>query len=143
MAEAKTKPTAACIDDYLESRASPEQLADCKCLMAMLKRVTKEQPKMWGPSIVGYGSYTYRYESGRTGESCLTGFAVRGTDLVVYLVAESPEQQELLAKLGRHKIGKSCLYLKRLVDIDTEVLEALVTKSVSEVKRRHAMPSDA
>ena len=143
MAEAKTKPTAASIDEYLESRASPDQLADCKALMVMLKRVTKEQPRMWGPSIVGYGSYSYRYESGRTGESCVTGFAVRGRELVVYLVAESPEQQELLAKLGKHKIGKSCLYLKRLADIDAKVLEALVSKSVSEVRRRHATPSDA
>jgi hypothetical protein len=143
MAEAKTKPTAASIDEYLESRASPEQLADCKALMVMLKRVTKQQPRMWGPSIVGYGSYTYRYESGRTGESCMTGFAVRGRELVVYLVAESPEQQELLAKLGKHKIGKSCLYLKRLADVDTKVLETLVSKSVLEVRRRHATPSDA
>lgn len=143
MAEAKTKPTSASIDAYLQSRASAEQLADCKALMTMLKRVTKEQPKMWGPSIVGYGSYSYRYESGRTGESCLTGFAVRGKDLVVYLVAENPEQQELLAKLGKHKMGKSCLYLKRLLDVDAEVLEALVTSSVSEIKRRHAAPIDA
>jgi hypothetical protein len=143
MAEAKTKPTTASIDEYLESRASEAQLADCKALMAMFKRVTKEQPRMWGPSIVGYGSYTYRYESGRTGESCLTGFAVRGRELVVYLAAESPEQQVLLAKLGKHKIGKSCLYLKGLVDVDTKVLEALVSKSVSEVKRRHVTPSDA
>jgi hypothetical protein len=142
MVEAKTKPTAASIDAYLESRASPEQLADCKTLMAVLKRVTKEQPKMWGPSIVGYGSYSYKYESGRTGESCITGFAVRGRELVVYLVAESQEQKELLAKLGKHKIGKSCLYIKRLADIDTKVLETLIAKSVSEVKRRHATPSD-
>jgi hypothetical protein len=143
MAEAKTKPTTASIDEYLGSRASPEQLADCKTLMVMLKRVTKEQPKLWGPSIVGYGSYSYKYESGRTGESCLTGFAVRGRELVVYLVAESPEQQELLAKLGKHKIGKSCLYLKRLADVDIKVLESLVARSVSEVKRRHAASSDA
>jgi hypothetical protein len=143
MAEAKTKPTAANIDEYLQSRASPEQLADCKALMAMLKRVTKEQPKMWGPSIVGYGTYTYKYESGRTGESCVTGFAVRGRELVVYLVAESPEQKELLARLGKHKIGKSCLYLTRLADVDAKVLEALVSKSVSEVRRRHATPGDA
>lgn len=143
MAEAKTKPTAASIDAYLESRASPEQLVDCKTLMAILGRVTHEQPKMWGPSIVGYGSYSYKYESGRTGESCLTGFAVRGTELVVYVVAESPEQVELLAKLGKHRMGKSCLYIKRLADIDTKVFEALVATSVSEVKRRHAKLVDA
>jgi Domain of unknown function (DU1801) len=143
MAEAKTKPTAASVDKYLRSRASPEQLVDCKALMTILNRVTKERPKMWGPSIVGYGTYSYRYGSGRTGESCITGFAVRGRELVVYLVAESPEQAELLTRLGKHKIGKSCLYLKRLADVDTEVLESLVAKSVSEVKRRHASPGDA
>ncbi len=143
MAEPKTKPTAASIDEYLESRASPEQLVDCKSLMAMLQRVTREAPKMWGPSIVGFGSYSYRYESGRTGESCVTGFAVRGRELVVYLVAESPEQQGLLAKLGKHKIGKSCLYIKRLADVDTKVLEALVAQSVNEIRRRHATSSDA
>ena len=143
MAEAKTKPTTASVEDYLAARATPEQLGDCKALMALLKKVTKESPKMWGPSIVGYGSYRYIYESGRTGESCLTGFAVRGRELVVYLVAESPAQQSLLAKLGKHKMGKSCLYFKRLADLDTKVLEALVSESVAEIKRRHAVAGDA
>ena len=81
MAETKTKPTGASVDAYLASKASPEQLADCKAIMAMCSRVTKQQPKMWGPSIVGYGSYTYRYESGHSGDACLTGFAVRGKEL--------------------------------------------------------------
>jgi hypothetical protein len=137
MAEAKTKPTAASVDEALAARARPDQLADCKALMALFKRVTKQAPKMWGPSIVGYGSYSYRYESGRTGEFCATGFAVRGRELVVYLVADSPEQPDLLARLGPHKIGKSCLYFKRLADLDLKVLEALVAASVAEVKRRH------
>lgn len=137
MAEAKTKPTSASIDEYLLSRASPQQVTDCEALMVMLQHVTQEQPRMWGPSIVGYGRYSYQYKSGRTGESCITGFAVRGSELVVYLVAESPEQQNLLAKLGKHKIGKSCLYLKRLSEVNIHVLEELVAKSVSEVKRRH------
>jgi Domain of unknown function (DU1801) len=139
MADAKTKPTAANIEEYLASRASPDQLADCKLLMALLKKVTKQSPTMWGPSIVGYGSYSYRYESGRTGESCLTGFAVRGKELVVYLLAESPEQQALLARLGKHKMGKACLYFKRLADLDTKVLETLVAESVAETKRRHTV----
>lgn len=137
MAAAKTMPTGASVDDYLASRASPEQLADCKAVMELLEKVTKQGPRMWGPSIVGYGSYSYRYESGRTGESCLTGFAVRGKELVVYLVAESPDQQALLGKLGKHKMGKACLYFKRLSDLDTKVLEELVTQSVAEAKRRH------
>ena len=107
--------------------------------MALLKKVTKQAPKMWGPSIVGYGSYSYRYESGRTGESCLTGFAVRGKELVVYLIAESPEQQALLSRLGKHKMGKACLYFKRLADLDTQVLETLIAESVAETARRHTV----
>ena len=137
MAETKTKPTAASVDDYLASRASPEQLVDCKALMAICKRVTKQPPKMWGPSIVGYGSYTYRYDSGHSGEMCLIGFAVRGRELVVYIVSNTPEQTALLAKLGKHKMGKACLYLKRLADIDVKVLEALIAGSVADVKRRY------
>ena len=143
MAELKTKPTNASIHSYLASRASPEQLTDCKAIMAICKRVTKQQPKMWGPSIVGYGSYKYRYESGHSGEACLTGFAIRGKELVVYLVADSTEQAALLAKLGRHKMGKSCLYFKRLSDLDRKVLEALIAGSVADVKRRHPNAGDA
>jgi Domain of unknown function (DU1801) len=143
MPEAKTKPTSVNVDEYLASKASEEQLADCTELMALLKKVTKQSPRMWGPSIVGYGSYSYKYESGRTGESCLTGFAVRGKELVVYLVAESTEQQALLAKLGKHKMGKACLYFKRLADLDTKVLENLVSASVAEIKRRHPVAGGA
>ena len=137
MAETKTKPTGASVDAYLASRASPEQLADCKAIMAMCTRVTKQQPKMWGPSIVGFGSYTYRYASGHSGDAALAGFAVRGKDLVVYICAENPKQVKLLAKLGKHKMGKSCLYFKRLADLDVKVLEALIAGSVAEVRRRY------
>lgn len=143
MAEAKTKPTPVSVDGYLATKATSDQLADAKALMDLMKKVTKQAPKMWGPSIVGFGSYTYKYESGRTGESCLTGFAVRGKELVVYLVAEGQSQQDLLAKLGKHKMGKACLYFKRLADLDIKVLEALVTESVAEAKRRHAVSSGA
>jgi hypothetical protein len=137
MAETKTKPTGASVEAYLASRATPEQLADCKAIMAICKRVTKQQPRMWGPSIVGYGSYTYRYESGHSGESALAGFAVRGRELVVYILADTPGQRDLLARLGKHKIGKVCLYFKRLADLDVQVLEALIAGSVAEVRRRH------
>ena len=137
MAELKTKATDASIDECIGSRASEEQKADCKSLMAMLKRVTKEKPQMWGPSIVGYGLYKYTYESGRTGEMCRTGFAIRGKELVVYLVAEGGEQEALLAKLGKHKMGKSCLYIKKLADIDMKVLEQLVVGSLAQLKARY------
>jgi len=137
MAETKTRPTDAGVDAYLASKANPEQLADCQAIMAMCKRATGQPPQMWGPSIVGHGSYTYRYDSGRTGDACLVGFAVRGKELVVYLLAENAAQIDLLAKLGKHKMGKSCLYFKRLADLDAKVLEALIAGSVSEIKRRY------
>ena len=92
---------------------------------------------MWGPSIVGYGTYKYTYDSGRTGEMCRTGFAIRGRDLVVYLLAEGKEQQALLAKIGKHKMGKSCLYFRRLADIDVKVLERLVVGSLAQLKSRY------
>jgi hypothetical protein len=139
----KTKPTLASVEAYLASRASPEQLADCKSITAICKRVTKQEPKMWGPSMVGFGSYNYTYESGRTGDAFLTGFAVRGNDLVVYVMAETPEQRELLARLGRHKMGKSCLYFRRLADLDIKVLEALIAGSVDDVKRRYPQAGNA
>ncbi|MCA0177240.1 MAG: DUF1801 domain-containing protein [Proteobacteria bacterium] len=140
MAEAKTQPTAASVDAYLAARASEAQRADCQALMALLAKVTGEPPRMWGPSIVGYGSYRYTYESGRSGEACLTGFAIRGRELVVYLMADGADQVALLGKLGKlgtHKLGKSCLYFKRLADLDTGVLAQLVAGSVAELQRRH------
>ena len=137
MADNKTKPTDASVENYIASRANPQQRSDCRELMVLLKKVTRHSPKMWGPSIVGYGSYTYSYESGRTGEAPLTGFAIRGRELVVYLVAEEKEQRSLLSKLGKHKMGKSCLYFKQLDDLDRSALEKLVVASVEGVKRRH------
>ena len=137
MAETKTKPTGASVAAYLASRASPEQLADCKALMTICKRVTKQPPKMWGPSIVGYGSYTYTYDSGHWGTAPLAGFAIRGKDLVVYVMPDNPKQVALLAKLGKHRMGKSCLYFRRLADLDAKVLEALIAESVAKVKRRY------
>lgn len=93
--------------------------------------------------MVGYGSYTYRYESGHSGTAFLTGFAVRGRELVVYLMADTPEQVDRLAKLGKHRMGKSCLYFKRLADLDVRVLEKLIAGSVAGVRRRYPVPGDA
>ena len=143
MAENKTKPTNASVNDYIASRASEQQHADCRKLMTLLKQVTRQPPKMWGPSIVGYGSYCYTYESGRTGEAPVAGFAIRGREIVIYLVAEGDEQRLLLSKLGKHRIGKTCLYFKQLSDLDYSVLEKLVTHSVAEVKRRYGSGSAA
>jgi hypothetical protein len=137
MTENKTRATDASIDDYIAARASGEQAADCRALMALLGRVTRQQPRMWGPSIVGYGSYRHTYESGRTGEMCRVGFAIRGRELVLYLLAGGAEQEALLTRLGKHRMGKACLYFKRLADLDPAVLEQLVKGSLAELKRRY------
>ena len=137
MAQNKTKPTGASVKDYLAARGSEQQRADCQELMALLEKVTQQSPKMWGPSIVGYGSYRYTYETGRTGEAPLAGFAIRGRELVVYLMTEGSQQKALLSKLGKHRVGKSCLYFRQLADLDTAVLEQLVAGSVADMMRRY------
>ena len=137
MAENKTKPTDASVEDYIASRANAQQRTDCRELMALFKKVTRHPPKMWGPSMVGYGSYRYTYESGRTGEAPLACFAIRGRDLVVYLMAEGQKQRAVLSKLGKHRMGKCCLYFRQLADLDRSTLEKLVVRSIAEVKRRY------
>src|SRR4029078_10357177 len=129
------KPTEASVDDYIASRANAQQQADCRELMALFKRVTRQTPRLWGPSIVGYGSFRYTYESGRTGEAPLAAFAIRGRELVVYLFAEDKRQKSLWAKLGKHKMGNSCLYFKQLADLDKSVLEQLVAGSIAEARQ--------
>jgi hypothetical protein len=137
MVENKTKFTGASVDDYIAARGSEQQRADCRELIALLGKITRQRPKMWGPSIVGFGSYRYTYESGHSGEAPLAGFAIRGRELVIYLVPEQDERKSLLSKLGPHKMSKSCLYFKRLADLDRSVLEKLVVGSIAEVRRRY------
>lgn len=136
MAENKTQPTDASVDAYIASRADDQREADCRLLMAMFKKITKQAPTMWGPSIVGYGKYRYTYESGRTGEAPLAGFAIRGRELCVYLNCES-DADELLSQLGKHRMSKSCLYFKQLADIELSVLEQLIASSIANVRRRY------
>ena len=136
MAENKTTATDASVDEYIASRANDQQAADCRALMALFKKLTKQPAKMWGPSIVGYGSYRYTYESGRTGEAPLAGFAIRGRELVVYLHCDENDAS-LLPTLGKHKMSKSCLYFKQLADLDVAVLEQIVANSIASVRRRY------
>ena len=143
MAETKTKPTGASVQDYISSRANDAQRADCQQLIDLLRTVTGQPAQMWGPSIVGFGTYRYTYESGHSGEAPLTGFAIRGRDLVVYVGVEGDEQQSLLRVLGKHKMGKVCLYFKKLADLDKSVLERLVANSVEDVRRRHGERNSA
>jgi uncharacterized protein DUF1801 len=136
MAENKTKATDSSVDRYIDAIDDDIRRKDCQSLARLMAKVTKEKPKMWGPSIVGFGSYHYKYESGREGESCLIGFSSRKGDISVYLTQNFPGHDELLSKLGKHKMGKACLYIRKLDDVDLKVLEKLVFGSVAERKRR-------
>ena len=137
MAENKTKETAASVESYLLAIADEARRADCRVLIEMMSKATKAPAKMWGTGIVGFGSYHYKYESGHEGDSCILGFASRKGDLSLYLVAGFPGSEALFEKLGKHKRGKACTYVKRLSDLDLEVLEKILAGSVAERKRNH------
>jgi hypothetical protein len=124
MAELKTKPTA-------------ESVEDCREVLVLMKEITGAEPAMWGPSMVGFGKYRYRYESGREGEWFLTGFSPRKGALTLYLMAGFDGYEDLMARLGKYKTGKSCLYVKRLADLDLAVLRELITESVEHMRRAY------
>jgi len=137
VAEAKTKKTGASVSAFIDTVSDPAKRGDCEALVDLLRSVTREEPCMWGPSIVGFGSYTYTYGSGRTGEWPLTGFSPRKQNLTVY-VMEGFGDRALMEKLGKYTTGQSCLYVKRLADIDVKVLKKLVAGSVKRTKARFA-----
>jgi len=130
MAENKTKATKVSFASFLEGVDGDERRKDCKAIAQLMKRVTGKPPVMWGPSIVGFGSYHYKYDSGHEGDSCVVGFSPRKTDLTLYLSSELPGREALLKKLGKHKSGRACVYVKKLADVDLEVLEELIRRSV-------------
>jgi hypothetical protein len=128
MAETKTRPTDVSVDDFLEAVAHPVRRADGKALRAMMEHVTGEPAVMWGPSIIGFGTCHYRYASGHEGDMCRVGFSPRSANLVLY-VGGFPEYEALLAKLGKHKSSKACLYLGKLADVDAQLLEEVVRRT--------------
>jgi hypothetical protein len=124
-------PTSADVDAFLEAVPDENRRSDARALLELMRSVTGEPPVMWGPTIVGFGSYHYRYESGRTGDAPLAGFSPRKPNLVVYLVGGFEDRYpKLLEQLGPHKTGKACLYLKRLGDVDLDVLRQLIERSM-------------
>ena len=137
MYEAKTKQSDASVEAYVEAIADSQRREDCVVLITMLTRVTGHEPKMWGPGIIGFGSYHYRYASGHEGDAPLAGFSSRKAEISIYVMASFEKSESLLAQLGKHKVSKACLYVKRLSDIDLKVLEKLAAGSVAEVKRRY------
>jgi hypothetical protein len=136
MAEAKTKPTVLAPLDFLAKVSDAGRRADAQALVRIFQRATGEKPVMWGPSIVGFGKYHYRYESGREGDMCLAGFSPRSAALVLYALSGAKGESELLARLGTFKRGKGCLYVRRLSDVDPKVLEELVRRSAAHTRER-------
>ena len=137
MAELKTKPTAVSVDATIAKIADERRRKDCKTLVAMMEKVTKAKPVMWGPSIVGFGKYHYKYASGHEGDMCLAGFASRKPDLTIYVMGDFTGRAALLKKLGKHKSSKACLYVKKLEDVDVGVLEELVRRSIDYVLKTY------
>lgn len=136
MAENKTKLTQVSAAAFIGAVADERRRKDCRELVALMRDVTGKPPKMWGESIVGFDAYHYKYATGRKGESLLTGFSPRQQELVLYL-GPGIENELLMKKLGKHKTGKGCLYIKRLDDVDRTVLRTLVEESVAEMRKRH------
>ena len=135
MAANKTTPTKASVTTFLNSVEDSEKRADCRKVAAMMRRATGKRAKMWGPSIVGYGTYHYKYASGREGDFLLTGFSPRKQALTVYVMPGFARYDALMKKLGKFKTGKSCLYIKRLADVDEGVLEKLIDASVKQMRK--------
>jgi Domain of unknown function (DU1801) len=132
-----TVPTDASVDDFLAAVPHERRRTDAERLCTILREVTDEPAVMWGPSIVGFGSYHYRYASGHEGDACLAGFSFRKPEIVVYIAARFESREKLLQQLGKHRTGKVCLYIKRLSDIDVGVLEKLVGASLAEMRRTY------
>ena len=134
MAENKTVKTAASVDKFLSAVENKRRREDGLALLEMMKNVTGLEPEMWGPSIIGFGSYHYRYDSGREGDMPLTGFSPRSRSLSLYIMSGFDEYDALLSKLGKHRTGASCLYINKLADVDMDVLRKLVSQSVEHMK---------
>jgi hypothetical protein len=137
MNEVKTKPTYVKVEDFLDAVEHPRRKADGYDLLRIMTEITKEEPVMWGSSIVGFGSYHYKYESGREGDMPVTGFSPRKSSLSVYIMSGFDEFDDLLGQLGKYRAGKSCLYINKLADVDVSVLKELIKKSVKKLVKEH------
>ncbi|MGF1556769.1 DUF1801 domain-containing protein [Paucihalobacter sp.] len=137
MATLKTQPNNVNVLDFLNSVENEQRQEDCKILLELFTELTNEIPKMWGESIVGFGSYHYKYDSGREGDWFLTGFSPRKQNLTIYIIAGFNEYNDILQKLGKFKTSSSCLYVNKLSDIDIDQLKMLVKKSVDTIKKQY------
>lgn len=139
MAENKTQPSATSASEFIASIENPTRRADAETMLAVMQRITGWQPRMWGPSIIGFGEYHYKYESGREGDFMRTGFSPRKANLVLYIMPGYADYSDKLARLGKHKIGKSCLYINKLADIDMAVLEEIIEAGLDDMARKYPL----
>ena len=139
MAEIKTRPTGVAVDEFLDKVENPQRREDGKKVRAMMERLTGEPATMWGPTIIGFGSYHYKYDSGHEGDMCRLGFSPRKAELVLYVLTEDgwPEEKALLARLGKHRTGKCCLYIRKLSDVDERVLEDLTVGALAYMDEKY------
>jgi hypothetical protein len=133
----KTTATKASVAAYIDAIADDERRRDCKAIIRLMKDITGKPAVMWGPGIVGFDSYHYVYDSGREGDMCVAGFSSRKPDLTLYVVTEGAEQRKLLAKLGKHKVSKACLYVRRLADVDVAVLREIIVNSIAKIRKQY------
>ncbi|MCY3694740.1 MAG: DUF1801 domain-containing protein [Chloroflexi bacterium] len=126
MSQNKTQKTGASVEEFLESVTSPRRREDGLAVLAMMREITGLEPEMWGPSIIGFGDYHYKYESGREGDFFLTGFSPRKQSLTLYIMSGLEGHEDLLEKLGKHRTGAACLYINKLADVDTDILRDLI-----------------
>jgi hypothetical protein len=138
MAENQTKPTKLSVSAFLDALTDETRRSDAKALVKLMQRATGEKPTMWGPAIIGFGSYHYAYESGREGDTPLACFSPRKAATVIYGMTGFSESESLRAKLGKHKVDGSCLHIKKLADVDQKVLETLIVESVSAKRAAHS-----
>ena len=134
MAEAKTQPTNQSVKEFLNQIQEPERRADCFEIVKIMEKITGEKPTMWGPSIVGFGSYHYKYASGREGDWPMTGFSPRKKDLTLYIMMGFEKHADLMEKLGKHSTSKSCLYIKRLSDVHIPTLKKLIRIGLKDLR---------
>ncbi|OLF80856.1 hypothetical protein AWH62_14145 [Maricaulis sp. W15] len=139
MAENKTQPSATSASEFIASIENPTRRADAETMLAVMQRITGWQPRMWGPSIIGFGEYHYQYESGREGDFMRTGFSPRKANLVLYIMPGYADYSDKLARLGKHKIGKSCLYINKLADVDMAVLEEIIEAGLDDMARKYPL----
>jgi hypothetical protein len=137
MAENKTQATAASVEAFLDTVPDEQRRTDARTVAALMAKVSGQPAAMWGPAIVGFGKYRYKYDSGRVGEMCRIGFSPRKAALTLYLASGYPMREALLARLGKHSTGKGCLYLKSLADVDMAVLEELIAGSLADNRARY------